>query len=362
LEKIDEKCEEEKTLTREMNVKSTKRKQGPEGKGKDRKGKKKTEDKKKGKKINEDSTQRMSEKRNNCKQDCEELGKEKELDVELYAQRMALLVRQSKIVGCGLATAKSMARLNRGMSIEESGEKIGSAGNGAASRGSPLGMMYFWGSQRESMVRAASRQSMITHKDPRCAAGTVAIAGSVALALHLHPFFFLSPEGEDGRKENVFPCHEFIEKISEWVHVVDVDVATRLLLLKKWLPSSIQKKNKMNRKKITEMAREIARAEVSGMDFDDGTKDGVPGFITSSVLWAIYSFLSFPFDWSLCIKHVILGAGDSDSTAAMAGAISGAFVGATGLPHLVNYVNDMKCWEIEELTKLAEECWEICKR
>eukprot|EP00005_Dracoamoeba_jomungandri_P012760 CAMPEP_0174268282 /NCGR_PEP_ID=MMETSP0439-20130205/36847_1 /TAXON_ID=0 /ORGANISM="Stereomyxa ramosa, Strain Chinc5" /LENGTH=113 /DNA_ID=CAMNT_0015356347 /DNA_START=41 /DNA_END=382 /DNA_ORIENTATION=+ len=110
------------------------------------------------------------------------------------------------------------------------------------------------------------------------------------------------------------------------------------------------------------MAREIARAEVSGMDFDDGTKDGVPGFITSSVLWAIYSFLSFPFDWSLCIKHVILGAGDSDSTAAMAGAISGAFVGATGLPHLVNYVNDMKCWEIEELTKLAEECWEICKR
>jgi ADP-ribosylglycohydrolase len=75
------------------------------------------------------------------------------------------------------------------------------------------------------------------------------------------------------------------------------------------------------------------------------------------VLWSLYAFLRSPDDYWETICTAVSVGGDTDSMAAMAGAISGARVGRDGLPKdLVARVNDRGEWDAAALTTLAEEC------
>ncbi|WP_415752780.1 ADP-ribosylglycohydrolase family protein [Rubrobacter radiotolerans] len=57
------------------------------------------------------------------------------------------------------------------------------------------------------------------------------------------------------------------------------------------------------------------------------------------------------------VSTAIAVGGDVDTTAAMAGAISGARVGLAGLPEkLARRVNDNGSWHAEDLAQLAREC------
>ena len=56
----------------------------------------------------------------------------------------------------------------------------------------------------------------------------------------------------------------------------------------------------------------------------------------------------------------ISAGGDTDSTAAMTGTISGAFLGLSNLPkNFVKIVNDKDGWLSQDLEKLAKDCYEI---
>ncbi len=49
-----------------------------------------------------------------------------------------------------------------------------------------------------------------------------------------------------------------------------------------------------------------------------------------------------------------------DTTAAMAGAISGAYLGLDAIPeHLAFRLTDQGTWGYKELTELANQCYEI---
>ena len=83
-------------------------------------------------------------------------------------------------------------------------------------------------------------------------------------------------------------------------------------------------------------------------------------FVIPSVLWSLYSFLRSPEDYWATISTAIRCGGDVDTTAAMAGAISGAYLGLEGLPeHLVTFVHDRADWGRAELVRLAESCYNI---
>ena len=47
-------------------------------------------------------------------------------------------------------------------------------------RAAPLGLLF--GEDTPSMVEATVQQSLMTHLDPRCSAGALAVAGAVSLA------------------------------------------------------------------------------------------------------------------------------------------------------------------------------------
>jgi len=60
------------------------------------------------------------------------------------------------------------------------------------------------------------------------------------------------------------------------------------------------------------------------------------------------------------VSTAIQVGGDVDTTAAMTGAISGAYLGLEALPrHLVARVNDHGAWGFDELVRLADHCYNI---
>ncbi len=98
-----------------------------------------------------------------------------------YADRVASLFTENRIVGRGRATEQAAHRIAAGVPWEEAGTPAPAAGNGSAMRAAPVGLLF--AHDPSAMVRAAHDQGRITHSDPRCSAGAIAIAGAVATVI-----------------------------------------------------------------------------------------------------------------------------------------------------------------------------------
>jgi ADP-ribosylglycohydrolase len=244
-------------------------------------------------------------------------------DADDYAGRIAALFREDRIVGRGLATQAAAHRLIRGVPWNEAGEPPPSAGNGSAMRAGPVGLFCFGHS--DDLVRTAHDQGRITHKDRRCSAGAIAIAGAVALNL----------------QEKTPRVGDFVTQLSVLVEPFDPILAMGLQRIPQWLCQS-----------PSTAASEISTTGVAP-GLDDGWQ-GISPFVTASVLWSIYSFQRSPDDYMESICTAIAVGGDVDTTAAMTGAMSGALVGLDRLPReLAHQVNDVGTWGHDELVQLA---------
>jgi ADP-ribosylglycohydrolase len=193
-------------------------------------------------------------------------------------------------------------------------------------RAGPLGLL-FPGSP-DDMLRAAREQSRITHLDPRCAAGAVAVAGAVALA------------AEPGSIHR----GEFIEQLATWVAAEDASVADAVLGLARWasLPPAAA-------------ARHVHRIGLDPTQVPQ--RMGISAFVTPSVVWSLYAFLRSPDDYWTTVCTAIRVGGDTDTMAAIAGAVSGARLGLAALPvPLVERLNDRGTWRAEELAQVARNC------
>jgi len=83
---------------------------------------------------------------------------------------------------------------------------------------------------------------------------------------------------------------------------------------------------------------------------------GISSHVTSSVCWALYCALRHPEDYLGAVTTAIWAGGDTDSMAAMAGAIVGARVGVAGLPvALLGRLTDRGEWGADQLAGLAAE-------
>lgn len=241
-----------------------------------------------------------------------------------FAARIGRLFEAGRIVGHGRATWEAATRLRQGIPWDEAGTPAPAAGNGSAMRAAPVGLV-FW-NDAGAMVAAAIEQGRITHADPRCSAGSVAVAGAVALAL---------------RGGEVDPA-TFIAQLLEWVSPVECGFAEHLARLPAWLRESPEK-----------AAAAIARAGVTGPP--ENGWGGISPFVIGSVLWSLYAFLRSPNDYWETICMAIWAGGDVDTTAAMAGAFSGARLGLGELPLLAHRVEDQGSWRYDQLVELARE-------
>jgi ADP-ribosylglycohydrolase len=258
----------------------------------------------------------------------------KKFDPSDYAERIKLIFAEKRIVGFGYSTKEAAKRLVRGIPWQESGTSPPSAGNGSAMRAAPIGLFFL--NNLQALIQAAHNQGCITHKDPRCSAGAVAISGAVALVL----------------QEKTITPNSFISSLADWTRKIEPGFASELMELIKYLSMPPE-----------EAVTYISKAGLAIDYMDEDGWQGISPFVISSVLWSLYSFLRTPDDYWETICTAIRVGGDVDTTAAMAGAISGAYLGIGAIPSdLSHCLTDRKTWGYDELVELAHQCYEIRMR
>lgn len=247
------------------------------------------------------------------------------LDPADYAARVAALFTEDRIVGRGRATASAAYRIARGVPWQDAGAPAPAAGNGSAMRAAPIGLFYR--DEPDALIAAVHEQGRITHRDPRCTAGAIAIAGATAIVV-----------GE----EEVHAA-SLCTTLSDWTRPFDPVLAEAIRELPLW----IQLPPDRAVKTIAPIGSEPT--------YTDGWQ-GISPFVTSSVLWSLYCVLRSPTDYWQVICDAIAVGGDVDTTAAMAGAIAGACVGLGRIPREAAILaTDQGTWGFDELVHLGRE-------
>lgn len=241
-----------------------------------------------------------------------------------YAARVAALFAEGRVVGAGPSTEAAACRLAAGVPWHAAGTPGPVAGNGGAMRVAPLALHL--AHDRAALARAAAEQARITHADPRCAAGAMAVAGAVAAAL----------EGALSDADGLCSA------LAAEAQPLDAALAAGLQRLPRWLQQPHEA-----------AAPQIALVGLAPAAAKEG-RFGIAPHVTPSVLWALYAALRHPDDIVEAIAVAIAPGGDVDTTAAMAGAIVGAAVGEGALPAVfVERVHDRGRARHDELRALA---------
>ncbi len=222
----------------------------------------------------------------------------------LLLQRELKLWLLSLPAGAGAATLKAAVKSWRGAPPEASG--VGSAGNGPAMRAPIIGL---WAGPDDALLCALNRaSSRLTHTDPRAEAGALCVALATRDQAQ-----GINPEESQARIEST---------VRHWMTAAStcsIDEGVELLL------------------RDVARAAQAARGGVECWDFarsivgEGFEKKGATGFIAHTVPVALQAA------WRHAdLREAVLGAvrcgGDTDSVAAIAGAIVGARVGEAGVP------------------------------
>ena len=165
----------------------------------------------------------------------------------------------------------------------------GSFGNGAAMRIVPLGLLFH---NSRQIYEFACKSAEITHAHPIGKDGAAIQALAVAQAVKL-----------DSTKE--FHPQEFVGYLMDSARTGEI--REKLELLKKLLNEDV-----LPLTAAKQLGRSVA--------------------VHESLPFAIYSFLRFPSSFEDCLYCAIMHGGDRDTLGAMAGAISGSYLGSEAIP------------------------------
>jgi len=208
--------------------------------------------------------------------------------------------------GWGYTSLDSCKQLQSGISWNESGGDSPTCGS--SMRISPIGLLY--PDNSDQLERTAVESSLPTHKHPESIAGAVAVASAVSLAI-----------------TNTSP---------------DIVLRTAGSLAKKYNPMLGNKIYSIEKMRYMPEVSAFSAIGTSIM-----TKDVVPS--------AFYCFSKNPLDFSKAILSAINAGGDTDSIAAITGAVSGAYLGLDAIPK--KWLDGLE--NREEIESLALELWEI---
>ncbi|MEJ2725963.1 MAG: ADP-ribosylglycohydrolase family protein [Deltaproteobacteria bacterium] len=165
----------------------------------------------------------------------------------------------------------------------------GSFGNGAAMRIAPLGLFFH---RSQDLYAQAAASARVTHAHPAGMDGAAVQAFAVAEAAKLDP-------------EEAIRADVLAQKLTEFARTPE-----------------IRQKMALVKNLIAEKASPEAAAE----------KIGRTVAVHQSMPFAIYSFLTHPHSFRRCLFCAVLNGGDRDTLGAMAGALSGSYLGLRAIP------------------------------
>lgn len=193
--------------------------------------------------------------------------------------------------GVGFATLRAILKSCVGMGPERSG--VASAGNGPAMRSAIIGVV--WGHAPDVMVEWVRRSTRLTHTDPK------ALQGAVAVALAAY------------------------QAASAPVTSPDDYLAALARLLGAGADEFMSLAHRA--------AESAARGEpVARFAESIGSRRGISGYILHTVPCVLQVYWRFPDDYAAGIEEIVRAGGDTDTAAAILGAIVGARVGKQGIP------------------------------
>jgi len=166
----------------------------------------------------------------------------------------------------------------------------GSLGNGAAMRITPVGLVFHGSGD---LYQAAATSAEVTHGHPVGKDGAAVLACAIGQAVRLDP-------------ERGFPVKKFTERLVNFAQTGQIRTKMELVqaLIRDEIPPPLA---------ATQLGRSAA--------------------VDESMPFAIFSFLRHPQSFEECLFCAILHGGDRDTLGAMAGALSGAFLGIEAIPH-----------------------------
>ncbi len=191
--------------------------------------------------------------------------------------------------GVGLATLKSILKLMLGWSPSRSG--VFSAGNGPAMRAPVIGVYANDDRQLRALVHAST---IMTHTDPRAEQGALLIAAAARYSR------------EHGPATDSQAALEMLRS-----YCSDLELLSAIDLIEASLGNNIS-------------PEQFAQAL--------GLEEGVTGYISHTVPVALYCWLRFPGDYRKAVAAVIGLGGDTDTTGAIVGGLTGAVLGVEAIP------------------------------
>ena len=215
--------------------------------------------------------------------------------------------------GLGLATLQSIIKLWLGFSPDKSG--VWSAGNGPAMRAPLLGL---WCRGDLVLLRRLIRISTrITHSDPQAESGALCLAWTA---------YFAVTEPDISQATMAHALHQTDLLYDQWIAKYWDQVTQSLL----------------DQQTTLDFAQTL------------GCPQGITGYMGHSIPIVLHAFLSHPNDFDAATQAVIDCGGDTDSTAAMVGALVGGRVGETGIPSFL--LDRLIEWPmtLDRLKKLAD--------
>ncbi len=221
--------------------------------------------------------------------------------------------------GVGWGTLRAIMKLWLGVSPSRSG--VWSAGNGPAMRSPMLGVCLPGVPETlASFVKASTR---LTHSDPRAEQGALAVAVAASFAARC----------EGGELDAAEALAELRERLSD-------DELLRALERVGW-----------------HLERKSSPASLAD---EMGLANGVTGYVYHTVPIALFCWLRSPGDFRQAVTDVVSLGGDTDTTAAIVGALAGATVGASRMPEewtegLVEWPRSVP-WMKRLASRLARAC------
>jgi len=217
--------------------------------------------------------------------------------------------------GYGPGPPRIFRMIKGGEAWDMAAEKLysgGSYGNGSAMRIAPIGIFYH--DDLATLKEAAYKSSHITHAHELGKQGAALQACAIASATKAEPF---SPFNGD----------DFLNTLKDFI---DHEVYQRKL---RSIESLLDEREKA--KVVLELG------------------NGIEAF--NSVPTAIYSFLTHPQSFAQAVLYAISLGGDTDTIAAMTGAISAAYLGIEAIPETWRERLENR----EYIEELAEKLWLI---
>ena len=157
-----------------------------------------------------------------------------------------------------------------------------------------IGLVY--GGSHEELKNFVRRTTQITHSDPK------AYYGALAVALAAYQSAFL----------DTLSGSQFLQTLGNLLADEDADQFLDLI------HQAVQSAQKGEPTSV--FAEQI------------GSSNGISGYIYHTVPCVLQTWLRYPDDYRAGIQEIIKAGGDTDTTAAILGAIIGARVGVTGIP------------------------------